>query len=100
MTEQLRRAMAKFVVDNKMRGAVGEADTETGRIRINKKAHKNKRIMKGFPEKDRTLINTLVHEKMHVDHPKMHEKTVRKNTRSKVERMSRKQKARYYAKLS
>ena len=80
----------KFKVDNKLRGAYGEANMHTGVVRINKKYHKRD---------SEKLIDTLTHEQMHFDHPKMHEKTVRKLTPKKVKKMKKGEKNKLYAKL-
>lgn len=92
----------KYKVDNKMRGAFGETNFQKKVIRINKKAHKHvsPSLRSGFAKKELTLINTLVHERMHSQHPRMHEKTVRRKTRDLVKRMSTAQKQKLYKKLS
>ena len=77
----------KRKVDNRMR-AFGDTDLETGVIRINKK--KNKKAGKG------ELIDTIVHEEMHLAHPKMHEKTIKRKTKAKVKKLSNKRKRRLY----
>ena len=85
-------------VDNKLRGAYGETDTTKRVIRINKKMHKRKNdsSVKKNPDGSVNLLDTIVHEKMHAEHPKMHEKTVRKETRNKIASMSPKAKKRIY----
>lgn len=70
----------KIKVDNKMRGAYGDMNESKKLIRIHKKRHKTKK----------NLANTIVHEKMHVDHPKMWEKTVRKKTSKIIGKASKK----------
>jgi hypothetical protein len=65
------------VVDNKMRWQ-GEIDYKNRVIRINKVKSKKKS----------TIADTIVHEEMHRQHPKMWEKTVYKKTAEKVKRMS------------
>lgn len=75
----------KRVVDNKMRWQ-GDIDDEKNIIRINKEKSKKKS----------SIIDTIVHEEMHKDHPKMHEKTVRDKTTEKVKRLINPQK--YYNK--
>lgn len=92
----------KFVVDNKMRGAFGETNFNTKVVRINKKMHRKAKKTKGrygISKKDCTLINTIVHEQMHIDHPKMHERTVEKRSRAKAARMGKRAKQRMYNKL-
>jgi hypothetical protein len=61
----------RFKKDNKMRGAYGDWDGDKKIVRINKKLHKNNK---------KRLANTIIHEKMHINHPKMWEKTVAKKT--------------------
>ena len=87
-------------VNNRLKGAFGETTYHEGgaTIEINKKRHKNKRALKEFPKKDRSMLNTIVHEELHARHPKMHERTARKMARKRVARMGRKQKNKLYAK--
>lgn len=87
----------KFKIDNKLRGAYGETDTVKKIIRISKKAHKSNGPKWGIAKKDDTLLNTIVHEMHHKNHPNMHEKTVIKETRKKVQTLSPKQKRAFYA---
>ena len=68
----------------------GETDLDKKKIRINKKKSKN-----GGPGQ---LLNTIVHEETHARHPKMHERTVRKKTKSLTGRMSKTTKQKYYSK--
>lgn len=77
----------KRKVDNKMR-SYGDTDYEKKVVRVNKSKKKNKRPGE--------VLDTIVHEKMHVRHPKMHEKTVVKRTRKVVKTMSKKEKAKHY----
>lgn len=86
----------RYKIDNKMRGALGSTDLDRKVITINKKKHKDRRLMKGVPKKQRSLINTIVHERLHAAHPKMKEKTVRKKSVAKVARMGVKAKRRAY----
>ncbi len=76
----------KRTTDNKMR-SYGETDLEKKTIRINKNKKKNKRG---------DIIDTIVHEKEHILHPKKHEKTVRKSTKKKLKGMSSKEKQKHY----
>ena len=71
----------KRKVDNKMRWS-GDIDDKKGIIRINKS--------KG------DVLDTIVHEETHRKHPKMHEKTVREETRRLISKMTPKQKSLYY----
>ena len=91
----------KRKVNNKLRGAFGQTTYNEGGgavIEINKKRHRDPRALKGFPKQDRSLINTIVHEELHANHPKMHEKTVRKMARKRVTGLSRKSKNKLYSK--
>lgn len=76
----------------------GVTDDVAKTITINKHHHHKKAV--GIPEKDNTLINTIAHELMHKDHPKMLEETVRKMTRTKVKDLSKSQRSSMYAKFS
>lgn len=78
----------KRKVDNKMR-SYGDTDYEKKTVRINKSKKKNKRPGE--------VLDTIVHEKMHVQHPKMWEKTVRKKTKKVVKTMGKKIKSKAYA---
>lgn len=93
----------KRIVDNKARGVYGWSDPKKGIIVVNKKAHKDKKDNswnKSIPLKDRTLINTIVHEENHMKHPKMHEDTIRKLTAQVVKAMPDKTKSKYYKRFS
>lgn len=79
-------------------GDYGVTDDVKKTITINKAKHYKK--ADGVPEKDNTLINTIAHELMHKDHPKMHEHTVRKLTRMKVAGMGKSAKTKAYNKFS
>ena len=88
----------KRIVDNKLKDAYGESEGNV--IRINKKAHKRmdlKRVNRN-PQGTESLVDTMVHEEMHVKHPKMHEKTVRKKAKMVVKRLTQKQKAKLRSK--
>lgn len=63
------------------------------------KVRKSKKKLYGVSKKDSTLINTLVHETMHAQHPRMRERTVQKLTRKKLARMGSPAKKRMYNKL-
>jgi hypothetical protein len=89
----------KWVTDNKMKGAYGETDFDKKTVKVNKKIHKNKKVKMGIPKKDGTLLNTIVHEGLHVKHPKMTEKVVRKEARKVVNKMGTKAKKKAYGKL-
>ena len=91
----------KIKIDNKME-AFGEVDFDKKIIKINRKAHikAKKKALWDIPQKDSTLINTLLHEKMHIAHPKMKERNIRKITREKLIEMSKKIKNRLYGEMS
>ena len=86
-------------VNNKLKGAFGQTTyyEHGATIEINKKRHKDKRALKKFPKKDRSMLNTIVHEELHAAHPKMHEKTVLKVARKRVAGLSRKRKKKLYS---
>lgn len=80
----------------------GETDFGKKVITINKKRHKSKGNHSDKTKKNKdgsaSIVDTIVHEELHAKHPKMLEKTVRKITPKKVKKMSRKLKAKLYAK--
>lgn len=100
--DQIRRKHfgIKRVVDNKLKDAYGETDVDTKVVKINKKAHKRMDLKRVNPNPNGTesLIDTIVHEEMHVHHPRMHEKTVRKKAKKVVARLSQKQKSKIRSK--
>jgi len=77
----------KRKVDNKMH-SFGETDLDKHTIRINKSKKKNTRG---------DILDTIVHEKEHILHPKKRENTVRKATEKKIKHMSPKQKKKHYS---
>lgn len=83
-----------------MRGAFGETDLDKKVIRVNKKLHKtakkHKKSVYNIPKKDISLINTMVHEKLHAKHPKMTERAIRKKTRTVLAKMGTKAKKKVY----
>ncbi len=81
----------KYKVDNKMK-LFGQANLDTGEIKINKK--KNKAAGKG------ELLDTIVHEKLHIKHPKMSEKNIRKKTPIVLKKLSKKSKQQLFNKLN
>lgn len=88
----------KFKTDNKLRGAYGETDFDKKTIRVNKTKHKA--ASKDYAKQDSTLLNTIVHEHLHAQHPKMHEDSVRKLARAMASKMPLKQKSKMYKKFS
>lgn len=87
----------------KLKGSYGETDFDKKTITVDKARHKKAKKQtfkqRGFSKKDASLINTIVHEKMHQKHPKMHEKTVRRKSRKVVKKLSPKTKKKLYAKF-
>jgi SOS response regulatory protein OraA/RecX len=83
-TKKINTKSGKFTVkvDNKMRW-MGDTDFDKKLIRINKSKHKGKNVPKTRTKKQE-LMDTMIHEKMHADHPRMKEKTVYKKTRKKM----------------
>lgn len=61
-------------------------------MRINKKKSKKK----GSGE----VLDSIVHEEMHVRHPRMYERTIKKKTTASIGRMGRKQKSKYYSRFT
>lgn len=96
----------KYVVNNRM-SDFAKTDYDTKTISINKKLAKKARRTKykrmgryGVTREESTVINSLVHEDLHRKHPKMLEKTVRKEAKRMVRSMNKGQKRRLYGKLS
>lgn len=91
----------KHVVAKKS-GLYGETDFKKKTVTVNKQYHKSKGDHADGIKKNKdgsaNLLDTMVHEEMHKDHPKMHEKTVRKRTARKVKRLSRQSKNKFYNK--
>lgn len=92
----------KRKVDNRMH-SYGEVDYNKKLIRVNKKkARKNpllKRPINKHAHRYPDVLDTIVHEEMHVSHPKRTEKQVRRMTKNKIKRMSPKQKKKHYNKF-
>jgi predicted SprT family Zn-dependent metalloprotease len=82
----------KVVKDNKMRWQ-GDTDLDKKIIRINPKKSKKKSGKGG-------VIDTIVHELYHADHPKATEKKTYKETPKKVKKLTPKQKKRLYRLIS
>lgn len=80
----------EYRIDDKLKGAFGETDFSKKRILINRKLHKKRK---------ESIIDTLVHETMHKNHPRMKEKTVRKRTPAVLSRMSERSKRKLYSKI-
>lgn len=92
----------KYVV-GKVKGCYGETNTATKTVKINKAYHKSKGNHGPAVKKNKNgsanILDTEVHELMHKNHPKMHERTVRKKTPKKIKRMSKKAKEKVYEKF-
>ena len=92
----------RFVVDNKMRD-FADYDPDKAVIRINKNMAQKKRRKKAkgftghakYPE----LLDSIVHEKMHHDHPHLTEHMVRHKTKEKIKSMHPNEKRMMYSKL-
>lgn len=82
-----------------VKGGFGITDFTKKTITIDKAKHKN--IKKyDVPKKDRSLLNTIVHEELHRQNPKLSEKKVIKKTRMKVATMSKKGKSKMYGRYT
>jgi hypothetical protein len=78
-----------WVVDNKMR-MYGEVDPNTFVVRINVAKHKRGRA---------SLIDTLVHEELHILFPRLSETMICAMTDRRPQSMSKPEKARLYARI-
>lgn len=76
----------KRTVNNKMKG-FGETDLTKKTVKINKSKKKNA---------SGEILDSIVHEKTHILHPKMKEKNIQKRTTTSVKKMTRKQKNKSY----
>lgn len=107
--EKLRKGMNpkewKFKVDNKLRGAFAETDFNKKLVRVNKKKHTDKKLLarersyNRNPDGSESLLDSLVHEKEHINDPKASEHKVVKRAARKVAKMSTRQKRKTYALL-
>ena len=78
-----------WVVDNKMR-LYGEVDPNTFVVRINVAKHKRERG---------SLIDTLVHEELHIVFPRFGETMICAMTEQRLRSLSTQQKAKLYARI-
>lgn len=87
------KSKIKYKVNNRIRDYGQEIDHSDGShtIIVNKKRHKGK---KG------ELIDTLVHETYHAQHPKASEKQTYNYTAKRLKRMSSKSRHKLYKKLN
>jgi|KBSMisStandDraft_5_1062788.scaffolds.fasta_scaffold1396015_1 hypothetical protein len=79
----------KWVVDNRMRD-YGETDYERRVVRINRMLHRKHRV---------SLLDTLLHEELHVQYPFLSERMVCELTTARLPHLSARDKSRLYAKL-
>lgn len=83
----------KIRINNRLKGSWGETTTAPGRrpvIEINIRKHRTDKFKKRYTLKE-AIADTLVHETMHAKRPRMHEKTVYRNTAKVMRKMSEKQ---------
>ena len=78
-----------WVVDNRMR-MYGEVDPNRYVVRINVEKHRRDRV---------SLIDTLVHEELHILFPRFGETMICAMTERRVRSMSKKEKDRLYARI-
>jgi hypothetical protein len=79
----------RWVVDNKMR-MYGEVDPNKFLVRINVEMHKRER---------QSLIDTLVHEELHIIFPRFGETMICAMTEQRLRSLSKQQKAKLYARI-
>lgn len=78
-----------WVIDNRMR-LYGEVDPNKLLVRINVARHKREHV---------SLIDTLVHEELHILFPRFGETMICAMTEWRLRSMSKKEKARLYARI-
>jgi hypothetical protein len=78
-----------WVIDNRMR-IYGEVDPNRYVVRINVEKHRRERA---------SLIDTLVHEELHILFPRLGEAMICAMTERRVRSMSKKEKDRLYARI-
>lgn len=91
----------KYSVDNGMR-YFGETDTDRKTVKINKRMSKSTTLTgakrKNSPDRRYPgVLDTIVHERYHAEHPKATEKTTYRKTKQMVKRMGRKAKQKAYS---
>jgi hypothetical protein len=79
----------RWVIDNRMR-LYGEVDPNRFIVRINVERHKRNRA---------SLIDTLVHEELHILFPRFGETMICAMTERRLRSMSKREKARLYARI-
>ena len=90
-------------VNNRMKGAYGMTTLQSGKrpiIEINKRAHAKLKNDKRFSKKEKTLLNTIVHEEIHAKHQRMYEKNVRRMAIKKTASMSKVAKKKFYSRYA
>lgn len=91
-----------YKVDNKIKG-YGQTDYQKREIRVNvKKSKSNPSRVRPITEgatKYPDVLDTIVHETLHKNRPRMREKTVRKATVRMIKSMTPAQKLKYYLKV-
>lgn len=103
LTKGMNPKRWKFRVDNKLRGAYGQTDFDTKTVLINKKKHKDKKMLAKerkyhrLPDGTESIIDTIEHELGHVRNPKASEAKVEKAATRRVAKMSPAQKKKTYA---
>lgn len=82
----------------------GETDLAKHTISINKQWHKSRGNHASGIKKNKdgsaNLADTIEHEFLHKQHPKMREKNIRKLTRKRLKKLSKKAKAKLYGKFN
>ena len=78
-----------FSKDDKMR-SYGEVDGGKKIVRINVKKSKKK-------GKKGEVLNSILHEKFHIDHPKATEKTTYKKVKEQMAKLTKQHKKRIYS---
>lgn len=106
LTKGMNPKRWKFKVDNKLRGAYGQTDFDTKTVLINKKKHKDKKMLAKerkyhrLPDGTESIIDTIEHELGHIRKPKASERQVEKNATKRVAKMSTRAKQKTYALLN
>ena len=86
--EEVQEHGFKARTDNSLKGALGETDFKKRTIRVNKK--RAKKLGRG------EVLKTMVHEGIHVLHPRMKEKNVEAKMQRNVNKLPKEMKRAYY----
>jgi hypothetical protein len=89
LTNTMLKKMYKRKTDNRMR-AFGETDLGKHTIRINKKKAKKKGT-RG------EVLDSIIHEKLHTQHPRMRERSIIRLAHIKHQKMKRPDKQKMYS---